>query len=136
MFANNSWYFRNALVRANFEDLSQGIYKTAKYLLRFLLNLVLNENHSLKNRELHIQFIDTINNQNDLVKAKIDPVNDPVKAAILEHLQHNPSANYIELATKTGNSTATIKRHIQELKKQRIIERIGSDKKGYWKLND
>jgi len=52
----------------------------------------------------------------------------------MQHLQQNPSANYIELAAKTGNSSATIKRHIQELKKQGIIERIGSDKTGFWRL--
>jgi predicted HTH transcriptional regulator len=121
-------------MRANYEDLSQGIYKTEKYLLQFLLNLVLNENHALKNRELHIQFIDTINTQIDLVKAVNDPVNDPVKVAIIPHLQQNPKANYTELAEKTGNSSATIKRHIQELKKQGMLERIGSDKTGFWKL--
>ena len=63
-----------------------------------------------------------------------DPVNDPVKSKILQHLKQNPKANYRELADKTGYSTATIKRHIQELKKMGIIERIGSDKTGIWKI--
>jgi DNA-binding Lrp family transcriptional regulator len=52
----------------------------------------------------------------------------------LQWLKQNPKANYSELAEKIGCSTATIKRHIQELKKMRIIERIGSDKTGFWKL--
>jgi DNA-binding Lrp family transcriptional regulator len=52
----------------------------------------------------------------------------------LQWLKKNPKANYSELADKIGCSTATIKRHIQELKKMRIIERIGSDKAGFWKL--
>src|SRR5690554_569366 len=39
LFAENSWYFRNALVRANYENLSKGIHKTEKFLIRFLSNL-------------------------------------------------------------------------------------------------
>ena len=54
LFAEHSLYFRNALVRANYEDLSKGIHKTEKHLIRFLLNLLLGENHLLKNREMHI----------------------------------------------------------------------------------
>ncbi|MBX2964659.1 MAG: winged helix-turn-helix transcriptional regulator [Cyclobacteriaceae bacterium] len=138
LFAENSWYFRNALVRANYEDLSKDIHKTEKFLLRFLSNLLLKENYSLKNREMHVQFIepvnDLVNKQNDPVKAENDLVNDPVKANILQQLQQNPKANYAELAEKTGYSAATIKRHIQELKKMGIIERIGSDKTGHWKI--
>jgi fido (protein-threonine AMPylation protein)/DNA-binding transcriptional ArsR family regulator len=127
MFAENSWYFRNALVRANYEDLSKGIHKTQKYLFQFLLNLVRNENHTLKNRELHVQYIDP-------VKAINDPANDPVKLKILQQLRQKQNANYAELVEKTGYSTATIKRHIQELKKRGLIKRIGSDKTGYWQI--
>jgi len=58
LFAEHSKYFRNALVRANYEDLSRGIHKTDKYLIRFLSNLLNKENHSLKNRELHIHYIE------------------------------------------------------------------------------
>lgn len=61
LFAEHSWYFRNALVRANYEDLSKGIHKTEIYLIRFLSNLILGENHSLINREMHVQCIDTVN---------------------------------------------------------------------------
>ena len=57
LFAEYSWYFRNALVRANYEDLSRGIYKTNDYLYRFLANLILHEKNTLKNRELHIHFV-------------------------------------------------------------------------------
>jgi fido (protein-threonine AMPylation protein)/biotin operon repressor len=135
LFAEHSWYFRNALVRANYEDLSKGIHKTDKYLISFLLNLIHHENHLLKNREMHVQFVEPVN---DPVKANNDPVNDlvnnAVKRNIMQHLKQNPKANYSELADKTGYSTATIKRHIQELKKTGIIERIGSDKTGYWKI--
>ncbi|SRR5690554_3638928 len=62
LFAEHSWYFRNALVRANFEDLSKGIYKTEKDIFRFLLNLLLKTNYVLKNREMHIKYANMENN--------------------------------------------------------------------------
>jgi fido (protein-threonine AMPylation protein) len=56
MFADHSWYFRNALVRANYNDYSHNIYATREYLNRFFENLLLGENHVLSNRELNIDF--------------------------------------------------------------------------------
>ncbi len=49
IFAENAWYFRNALVRANYTNLQKGIYETTEYLELFLRNLLLNEKN-----ELHI----------------------------------------------------------------------------------
>lgn len=54
IFAENAWYFRNALVRANYNDLKNGIYETTEFLELFLRNLLLNERHPLHNRTLHI----------------------------------------------------------------------------------
>lgn len=61
LFSEHSWYFRNAFVRANYEDLSNNIPKTDEYIVRFLKNLLLDEKHPLKNRELQIPPIDTPN---------------------------------------------------------------------------
>ena len=54
VFGQNALYFRNSLVRANYNDLKNGIYETTEYLELFLRNLLLNENHPLHNRALHI----------------------------------------------------------------------------------
>ena len=54
IFAENAWYFRNSLVRANYNDLKNGIHKTTEFLELFLRNLLLNEKHPLHNRTLHI----------------------------------------------------------------------------------
>lgn len=51
-FANHSWYFRNALVRANYNNLSKGIFATTEYLEAFFRNLILSENNELKNRNM------------------------------------------------------------------------------------
>ena len=54
IFAENAWYFRNALVRANYTNLQKGIHETTEYLEMFLRNLLLNEQNELQNRNLHI----------------------------------------------------------------------------------
>ena len=56
IFAENAWYFRNSLVRANYNDLPKGIRETTKYLELFLRNLLLNESNELKNRYTHIRW--------------------------------------------------------------------------------
>ena len=54
IFAENAWYFRNALVRANYNDLKNGVHETTEYLELFLRNLLLDEKNELHNRSLHI----------------------------------------------------------------------------------
>ena len=54
IFAENAWYFRNALVRANYTNLQKGIHETTEYLEAFLRNLLLNEKNEFHNRNLHI----------------------------------------------------------------------------------
>jgi fido (protein-threonine AMPylation protein) len=126
LFANHSWYFRNALVRANYEDLSRGIYRTEKFLICFLSNLLLKGNYLLKNREMHI-LADTVN---DTVKLQIDTVNDTVFSLIKQ--DNKITAN--EMSERLKMSLSTIRRKIKELRNNRKIERIGSDKTGYWKI--
>ena len=54
LFARHSWYFRNALVRANYKNAKKGIDYTPIYLERFFRNLLLGEKWDLRNRYLHI----------------------------------------------------------------------------------
>lgn len=122
-FAEYSWYFRNALVRADYEDLSKGIHKTEKYLVRFLSNLLLGKNYSLKNREMHVQYIDTVNTANDTV-------NDTVYNLI----KQNNMITSTEISQQLKISLSTAKRKIKDLKESGKIERIGSDKTGRWKI--
>jgi len=126
LFADHSWYFRNALVRANYEDLSNGIYRTEKFLIRFLSNLLIKGNYSLKNREMHI-LSDTVN---DTLKPQIDTVNNTVFSLIKQ--DHKITAN--EISQRLKLSLSTVRRKIKELRDSGKIERIGSDKTGYWKM--
>ncbi|HAO08935.1 MAG TPA: cell filamentation protein Fic [Chryseobacterium sp.] len=130
LFAEHSWYFRNALVRANYKNYINNIHTTSEFLLRFFENLLLGENHTLKNREMHIHFPDTVKIQNDTVKSEIDTVNDTVFSLIKQKKEITAS----EIGKRLDMSLSTVKRKIKELKEQKIIERVGSDKTGYWKI--
>lgn len=57
-FAKKSWYFRNALVRANYNDFQNDIYATTIYLEKFFKNLLFGGKNELKNRYLHIDWKD------------------------------------------------------------------------------
>ncbi len=130
LFAEHSWYFRNALVRANYEDMFKGIHKTEKYLVYFLSNLLLAKNYSLKNRELHVLYFDTVKAPNDTVKTLDDTVNDTV----FELIKQNSAISAKEIGERLTISLSTVKRKIKELKEDGKIVRIGSDKKGRWDI--
>jgi predicted HTH transcriptional regulator len=103
------------------------IYKNEIYLIRFFRNLLLHENHILKNRELHIHFNQY---QIDTVKLKNDTVNEPLFSLIKENNQITAA----EISNVLNISLSTAKRKIKILKSRGLIERIGSDKTGFWKI--
>ena len=77
IFAENAWYFRNALVRANYTNLQKGIHETTEYLEVFLRNLLLNEKNELHNRNLHISGL--LNEEKvDIGDSKVDIENEKV----------------------------------------------------------
>ena len=71
IFAANAWYFRNALVRANYTNLQKGIHETTEYLELFLRNLLLDEKNELHNRDMHIRGI-LKTEKVDIGKKKVD----------------------------------------------------------------
>ena len=101
LFAKNSWYFRNALVRANFEDISKGVFKTNEYLIKFLSNLLLATKFPLKNREIHIE----------PVKAKNEPVNELVNEPVFCLIQKNPKITKMPPNHKNNPQAKTRKKN-------------------------
>lgn len=59
VFKEYSWYFRNALVRANYNDWKNGVYSTTKYLEDFYSNLLMGTDYELKNRYMHLHYDDS-----------------------------------------------------------------------------
>ena len=76
IFAENAWYFRNALVRANYNDLKNGIHESSEYLELFLRNLLLDEKNELLNRTMHVsgmfEKVDIENEKVDIESEKVD----------------------------------------------------------------
>lgn len=83
IFAENAWYFRNSLVRANYNDIKNGIHETTEFLEIFLRNLLLNENHPLHNRTLHISgtFKETEKPDIETAKPDIDELKPDIEVA-------------------------------------------------------
>ena len=112
-FDRHSWFFRNALVRANYNDLKNGITATTEPLERFLRHLLLNEDEPLNNLT---------------GKASLTEI------AVLQLIAENPSVKIEEMAANTKKSRSTIKRAIDRLRENGIIERTGAKKNGSWKI--
>ncbi len=166
MFAEHSWYFRNALVRANYENITQGVHKTEKYLIRFLSNILLGEDNRLKNREMHIHFADVVNggmnkhtanileaenteilgvnenklgvNENKLGvnENKLGVKLNKNQVKILGLIEKNNKITIIEMAKLLSISETAIENNIKKLHEKEILSRMGSDKTGHWEINN
>lgn len=80
LFANNSWYFRNALVRANYRNVAKGIEADTTFLVRFLRNLLFGEHHELRNRHMLVNPPEEWNEQ-DKYKTSTRQVQDKYKTS-------------------------------------------------------
>lgn len=134
IFAENAWYFRNALVRANYTNIQKGVHETTEYLELFLKNLLLGEKNELKNRDLHIN--GTLNNpkcQNETENVTLDVTLD--ETVILSLIKQNSKITQNQIAEKMSKSERTVKRIIASLQEKGYIERIGGKRFGYWQVN-
>lgn len=62
-----------------------------------------------------------------------DAAQEPAKK-ICDSLRKNPRMSIKELAKMVGLSEAGVKYHLKKLKNEGLIERIGADRGGYWKV--
>ena len=136
-FEKNSWYFRNALVRANYNDLENGIHATTKFLEMFFSNLILGTEYELKNRYMHVYYADdhsqSVNPK--FPKAQFDTLECTLEElAVLEMIYKNPSIKQKELVTETGKSLSTIKRIMESLQKKEYIRRVDGKRYGKWEV--
>ena len=140
-FANHSWYFRNALVRANYNDLTKGVYATTEFLEKFFRNLILNEQNELKNRNLQIDEIEKEAIQSakqtdmDIPKCKNCTLDCTLEEiAVLNYLKEKPNATQKEIAQHRGKSERTVKSMTVNLSERGIIERKNGRRNGFWEI--
>ena len=152
MFAKHSWYFRNALVRANYRNINKDIEYSPIYLVRFFRNLLLGESWVLKNRYLHIDPTDEWKVQPRLATPQVPHTphqkvdrkggqktekvgrkgGQKTKDSILSLIASDPFVTTNEMSKRLEINRSAISKHIKKLKDDHIIERIGPDKGGKW----
>ena len=136
-FEKNSWYFRNALVRANYNDLQNGVHATTKFLELFFSNLILGTEYELKNRYMHVDYVDD-NSQSVTPKApksQFDTLECTLEElAFLELIYKNPSIKQKDLVAETGKSLSTVKRIMESLQKKDYIRRVDGKRYGKWEI--
>ena len=136
-FEKNSWYFRNALVRANYNDLQNGVHATTKFLEMFFSNLILGTEYELKNRYMHVDCVDD-NPQSvtpKVPKSQFDTLECTLEElAVLELIYKNPSIKQKELVAETGKSLSTVKRIMESLQKKEYIRRVDGKRYGKWEV--
>ena len=131
VFKDNSWYFRNALVRANYKNLLKDIHSTYDYLELFFRNLILGEKNVLSNRSMLILESQSANNeiskcQNGSLDCSLDEL------AVLRFLKDNPDAKQTDIAKHIGKSERTIKRITPSLIERGLLERENGKRNGRW----
>ena len=144
LFAEKSWYFRNALVRANYENDRRGVEKTLLPLEEFFKVLLFDAQIELRNRFLHIDY-----NYGTPVADAIAPLHRTTKKAergsgqrsdqksdqkILLALKQNPMETIAGLVESTGLSPSGVKKILRKLKESNRLRRIGPDKGGHWEV--
>ena len=111
-FARHSWYFRNALVRANYRNVAKGIDYSPVYLEHFFRNLLLGEQWDLRNRYLHIHPSKEWSEQPNLASPHKYPTSTPQ----VQDKLHTDNPNIVRLVQVVRE---------QELSVKEIMEGIG-----------
>ena len=147
VFAENSWYFRNALVRANYSDLTQGITETTIYLERFFRSMLLGEEHDLRNRIMHVDW-GKVDGETTPQSAKHEDKSAKTgdglppkcknctleEVAVLRIVQKNRYATQKEIAAEIGKSERTVKSITIALQDKQILKRVNGKRNGYWEV--
>ncbi|MBO7410654.1 MAG: Fic family protein [Ottowia sp.] len=125
----HSWYFRNALVRANYENLAKGIHRERRFLDRFFENLLLGTQHELKNQHILIDWHHAAHHptQETPPQATLS-----TRDRILALLQSHPEATARQLAQTLGITFDGVRYHLAQLRKAGILRREGATKGGRW----
>ena len=128
LFANHSWYFRNALVRANYLNRERNIQPTLSFLQQFLGNLVLGEQNELKNRYLHISYAEEPKCKNCTLDCTLE------EKALLTYLKDNPKATQKQMADYLNCSVRTVKTMTVKLQNAGALLRQGGRREGWWEV--
>ena len=127
VFAENSWYFRNSLVRANYKNFEKNIFEDTSYLEKFFFNLLSDTDYELKNRYTHIDYRKEENNINlNNKKYTLE------EQAIINIIKNNELIKQEEIAKLINKSLRTVKSIMKEMQEKNIIKRSNGKRNGKW----
>ena len=112
LFARHSWYFRNALARANYKNARLGIDYTPIYLERFFRNLLLGDKWDLRNRYLYVNVSEEWKVQPNLLHPTSTPQvdsSDPTSTPQAENVLHIDNLNIMKLINAINDSELSLK---------------------------
>lgn len=106
LFEQHSWYFRNALVRANYKNVARGINQDYSFLIKFFRNLLIGENNELKNRFMLVNLPEEWKNETSAgqVQDKYRTSSEEVQDKLFTDNQ-----NIIRLTQIIGNQELSVK---------------------------
>ena len=137
LFADNSWYFRNALVRANYADIQKGIFEDKTFLERFFRNLLLDEQNELKNRYLIIGAdlsTTEIIGDNEKIGDKKSAINKRTKQAILVYMKGKEFVKARDVAEAINLKPSRTRDYLGELVKEGLIVSEGSNRNRIYRI--
>ena len=135
VFKDNSWYFRNALVRANYNNIPKRIFATSEYLELFFRNLMFGELNKLSNRTMLAGELQSATTE--ISKSQNGTLNDTSNCnldelTLLRFVKENSNATQIEIAKHIGKSERTVKRMTPTLIERGLLERENGKRNGKW----
>ena len=153
-FRDNAWYFRNALVRANYADYAREVSRDWSYLEIFFRNLLLGEKNEMKSRYLLIGLTEEDKQKiRELTEEKSDKEKVVRKSGkksgkkkvvrksgtktidrVWTLLQQRPQSTFADMVRVLGITRSTIQKHIANLKAAGRLRRVGPDKGGHWEV--
>lgn len=134
LFKDNAEYFRNALVRANYENVSTGVPRTMEYLYRFFGNLLLDEHNTLSVSDTHINIANENTKSSDIISDKLD---NPARAflnTIMPNLRKNGDIAAATAVELTGKSPQRVRQLFAELVAAGILVADGKNKGRRYRL--
>lgn len=142
-FEKHSWFFRNALVRSQYENIPKGIHRTFEPLERFMNFAVFGIPADLRNRTLHIRWeeskhqndvLETTKRQNDVLETSNMPSEKLTlkEMAVVKLITGDPKISIASITVKTGLSRRTIDRTIATLKEKGLLVREGAKNNATW----
>lgn len=136
MFADHSWYFRNALVRANYKNVKLEIDYDFSFLEKFFGNLLLGEQHDLKNRYILIHAPSEWQGTDDKKMPTDDKptTTDDKLESILSFLKENGPSRRRDISAMLGLKPTQTKAYLYKLIEQGKIVAHGANRNRTYSL--